>query len=77
LSEDGDDSSSDCLSEDGDYSQSSLYDFFENSTRIIQTYSHSPSPSPTMRLLEINEINDTIYSNFGKYCVGSGDEPSF
>jgi hypothetical protein len=63
------------MNEDGD--DSSLYDFFGNSIRIIPTRYRSPSPSPTMRLLPTNEINDTIHFNFGDDLFGSGDEPSF
>ena len=77
LNEDGDDSSLDDLNEDGDDSQYSLYDFFGNSIRIIPTCSRSHSPSPTMRLLAINEINDMNHFNFGEDWVGSGDIPSF
>jgi hypothetical protein len=77
LNEDGDDSSSDGLNEDGDDSTSDgLNDFFEssNSLRIIPTRSCSRSPSPTMRLLAINKINDTIYFNFGEDLVGYGKD---
>jgi hypothetical protein len=79
LNEDGDDSQSlsDGLNDDGDDSQSLSDGFFGNFIRIIPTRSCSRSPSPTMRLLEINEINDTIYFNFGEDWVGYGDKPFF